>query len=531
MITAESPHQDQSWLLTRRLVVAVALLQLVYQCGLLLKGFDFIVARLPIDDAYYYLQVAWNTPRLGFVTFDGVHRTNGMQFLWSVILIVLSPFSGSRPAFLIECLVLCLCLNALCYYPLYRIGKATGRPLFTIVLALAWFNINLTHVNWYLSGMENSLHSLVIWLLAAQMICGGGGEKAGAVIRLCVLLVLNVWCRVDAALLSAVLYGTFVWKERRVLSAKILLISAVVSLAGAGIMLAGFFAMGGYPLPVSGLIKAHGHRWSFTQLPLLFSRGFEFVAPVRFLFPDSVPLLFRTVWAPLIFGVLVLWASAASTRRPRTWPSSLRWTWCGLALGTMGQLAYLSGLGVYAQYGIWYQSGFFIFCALSLAIACEELVGWLKGRLHFGSRQLAGLAVAAGLVYGAFAGGWLFRRAIERPHPESFSYTRYRLARWIQQNTSPNDVLAAFNAGEIAYFSERRVINLDGLVNDYRYYREVILGGASLADYLADNGVGYLVDYQMPVDVPSGATILHTLPDEEGNVFRVLKLPSPERAP
>jgi hypothetical protein len=65
------------------------------------------------------------------------------------------------------------------------------------------------------------------------MICGGGGEKAGEVIRLCVLLVLNVWCRVDGALLSAVLYGTFVWKERKALSAKILLISAALGLAGA----------------------------------------------------------------------------------------------------------------------------------------------------------------------------------------------------------------------------------------------------------------------------------------------------------
>ena len=45
-----------------------------------------INAFLTNDDTYYYLQTAWNARHLGFVTFDGINATNGVQFLWFSIL-------------------------------------------------------------------------------------------------------------------------------------------------------------------------------------------------------------------------------------------------------------------------------------------------------------------------------------------------------------------------------------------------------------------------------------------------------------
>jgi hypothetical protein len=530
VITAETARLDPTWPLARKVILVIALVQIFYEGMLLLKGLNFIIGKLLIDDAYYYLQVAWNTAQLGFVTFDGVHRTNGMQFLWAVILMAMGFLAGSRLALLYACLILAFCLNALCYIPLYRIGKATGRSLFTIVLGVAWFNIHLTHLNWYLSGMENSLHALVLWLLAARLIRSGGTGNRRELFTVSVLLVLNVWCRLDAAALSAILYCMFLWAQRKRLSVGAVAGSVATALAGAGILLAGFYWMGGYPLPVSGLIKAASHTWSFAEFPLLAARGFEFVAPVKFLFPYSFPLALRTIWAPLIFGVLAVGVSMASLRRRAFWPYSIRWVWCGFALGSLVHLLYLSGLRV-ASYTIWYQSGYFLFCALSLAIAAEQLAGWLKDRVKAPPAAWRAMALAATLVYGGFSGVWVWRRAIEGEHPNNFSFARYRVALWIQENTQPTDVLAAFNAGELAYFSERRVINLDGLVNDYAYYQKFIRGGGRLSDYLSANGVRYLVDYQIPVDLPEGAILVHTLPDEEGNVFRVLKLPSGGASP
>ncbi len=52
------------------------------------------------DDTYYYLQTAWNARHLGFVTFDGINPTNGVQFLWFSILYGLTFLADDKSAFL-----------------------------------------------------------------------------------------------------------------------------------------------------------------------------------------------------------------------------------------------------------------------------------------------------------------------------------------------------------------------------------------------------------------------------------------------
>jgi len=41
----------------------------------------------------------------------------------------------------------------------------------------------------------------------------------------------------------------------------------------------------------------------------------------------------------------------------------------------------------------------------------------------------------------------------------------YAAAQYLKENTEPDARVAAFNAGVIGYFSDRTVINLDGVVN------------------------------------------------------------------
>jgi hypothetical protein len=67
------------------IVLGVAVVQFGLQLSLLARGVEYVASSLTIDDTYYYLQTAWNTKRLGFVTFDGLHDTNGVQLLWFVM--------------------------------------------------------------------------------------------------------------------------------------------------------------------------------------------------------------------------------------------------------------------------------------------------------------------------------------------------------------------------------------------------------------------------------------------------------------
>lgn len=61
------------------------------------------------------------------------------------------------------------------------------------------------------------------------------------------------------------------------------------------------------------------------------------------------------------------------------------------------------------------------------------------------------------------------------------------------QSIPPDAKIGAFNAGIFAYFSDRTIVNLDGVVNyDIVEYRK---SGGSTIKYLRDNNIGYVIDY------------------------------------
>jgi 4-amino-4-deoxy-L-arabinose transferase-like glycosyltransferase len=69
-----------------------------------------------------------------------------------------------------------------------------------------------------------------------------------------------------------------------------------------------------------------------------------------------------------------------------------------------------------------------------------------------------------------------------------------RAAAWLRANTPPDARVASFNAGAIGYFSERTIINIDGVVNPDAYHA---LREHRLLGYLRDVGVTYVADYDV----------------------------------
>jgi hypothetical protein len=78
------------------LTLAVAVVQFLIQLGSIAQGEDFIVTALNTDDTFYYLLTSWNLHRYGMVTFDGLHATNGVQFLWFWILAALAAVTPTK---------------------------------------------------------------------------------------------------------------------------------------------------------------------------------------------------------------------------------------------------------------------------------------------------------------------------------------------------------------------------------------------------------------------------------------------------
>jgi hypothetical protein len=105
---------------------------------------------------------------------------------------------------------------------------------------------------------------------------------------------------------------------------------------------------------------------------------------------------------------------------------------------------------------------------------------------------------------------------------------RYNVALWMEENSQPDTVFASWNAGQLSFFSNRTVINLDGVINSVDYYERVLVGSTSLAEYLGENNVAYIVDYSIYRPLPD-YPVVQTFPlnDEEGRSIHVWQVLSP----
>jgi hypothetical protein len=68
----------------------------------------------------------------------------------------------------------------------------------------------------------------------------------------------------------------------------------------------------------------------------------------------------------------------------------------------------------------------------------------------------------------------------------------FRITEYINNNIEPEAKIGTFNAGIVGYFSNRTVINLDGLVNNKAYNA---LDRNRLYRYILDENISYLVDH------------------------------------
>lgn len=194
-------------------IVAVALVQFGLQVNLLTRGVAYVASSLTIDDTFYYLQTAWNTKVLGFVTFDGLHSTNGVQFLWFVIIVLVAWLAQTKAALLLATLAVSFLLNALSYLIIWRIGVLLKQLPLALLLAGFW-SLQSLPFRIYTMGMENSLHAFIFWCVLWQcltFLLRVRQQLKPNFLVLTVALILNAWARLDSALISGILYVFCLW--------------------------------------------------------------------------------------------------------------------------------------------------------------------------------------------------------------------------------------------------------------------------------------------------------------------------------
>ncbi len=477
-------------------VAAFAAVSIGLACGhasLLSRPVPWLVGVVP-DDAFYYLQIARHIAAGHGSTFDGVHPASGYHPGWMALLVPIAAALPSPASLLRGALALELLLHAATGVVLIGLFRRFMSPGLAVIGALCWL-ANPFALYLSLHGVESALYTLSLVLVlraacnfvAAEPLALRPHLQLGGALALCFLArteagILAVVTIAGIAILPA-LRGSPPWGRRGLRSA------LLVGVTFTACTLPWFLycrAETGSPWQSSGVAKA---LWAGLSLdPLTVSErlahALDVVGRLWLVAPwigtRGLPFEGTFVCAAMVPAAVGL---LLAVRRPREDLPLLAWTGWLLGATTLTGLVY--GL-FYRDIPTWYRAQpallLFVIAYLWIARAAAATAGSRWG-VVFG-RGVPLLLLALSL---AAAGS--FYRQPPIPYPWQRGYYSSQAA--FEKLVPAGEAIGCFNAGIPAFFSRRRIVNLDGLVNSsvLPYFR-----ARNFDRYFGDEDIRYIAD-------------------------------------
>jgi len=457
---------------------------------------------VPLDDAWIHFQFARNLARGDGLSFNPGEPTSGSTApLWSLLLAGLYGLGGGFP-------VAGQLLSGVCFLAAIAATYALGLRL-TGSRWAGWLAGGIVAVNGRM--VWAGLSALETCLFAALSLLAIGAHISDRVdgryrLRTAALFGLAALTRPEGYLLFAFSMVDFLWCAlRQPAPARggshttrnthyVLRITYYVMRIASPALL---FAVLVFPYLLFSL-RTSGHLLPNTYhakatVNLLPDRDFLSVA-ARYLILDNPLLLPFTVWGVVVLLFPALSDSASRVRSPKAHASLLS-LWCaGLPL-------------VYAYlHAVLYQHGRYLI-PLIPGNAVIGIVGLLEIRrlaarrgwtfspaLSLGGSGRRMAALVSLLVVAGTAWRLPVMARLYAWNVYNINEMHVALGRWAAEHTPPDAVLALNDIGAITYFSERRIVDLAGLVTP-----EVVPllhspdRDARLADFMAGRDVAYVM--------------------------------------
>lgn len=403
-------------------------------CIALLLGIRFW--RFDVDDAYITYRIAEHIGNgIGWVYNIGERVNGATSVLWTLLLALGFSVFGHTSA-LAHIIGTCAALVAAVI-----LRDVLTRGLGPLVAAGASF-LFVTHpLLLWTYGLETQLY-MAVTLLAIWAYCE---TRAGL---LGLALGLSLLTRPDAVVLSGFLLGHWIYRDRQVPwraigpAVGMLLPWTIFSIVYFGSLvpntLAAKMAQGR-----SGAFSLDS-PWLIAGLPL-FARGMWFWTTFSYAYPER----FRV---PLLLGIGFLVVVGLTTVR--------RWHPSMIAMGVwgLGQLVAYSILKVPHYH--WYYAPLVLAGVVTIAAGLAEVASW-GAVLH---RRMAQVVILLGLMplflsHAVFA----YKTTSVLPGPGEVAYET--VGRWLQRYTPAEASVAAAEIGTIGYFSNRRMIDMVGVID------------------------------------------------------------------
>lgn len=430
-----------------------------------------IVSNVP-DDACYFFKIAWNVVSGKGLSFDGINLTNGFQPLWLYVLLPLAsvmreatPEEYFRAALFYQMIFLLIAGIIL----FQAVSRVASKPLALASVAVFYFFTRYI----FSKGMETGVLMLTVAVLLAfalrYRVFAESNPRVSFVLG--VLLGLVILARLDMIFLVLIIYATVGgmalvrWRD----NGRALLQDLLLSILGTALVATPYFVYNkivfGDFMPISGKLK---NTFPYIVQP-------DFGTP-RFKIRDIV--------AAAVAMAYIGW-SAFTIRIWRNYPDVQKYFFTAVLLGALAVFAHYLNTALFMKWAVFtWHFAFYYFMLCVIPVAFVLQLKWLTTRESVYTVGALGVTLI-------IVGHILTNSGEQFLRKSRWHVAAYEAAVWARQNTDVNEVFARKDAGIFGLFSERRVINLDGLVNNMEY-QETLKDG-KLNDYFRRKGVDYLV--------------------------------------
>ena len=475
----KKPHPTTRTIITAIILCAV----IIYGVFLLTLPTEHLLGFME-DDGFYYLKIAENIAQGRGATFDGINPTNGFHPLWQIALVPVARLTQGNPELTVrvvlalELMLLALTIVFTALFAQRAFGGLAG-PITASVFALP------ASLAFFLSGMEAGLllalsSAFLLWAQRrAEKLLNPTEYHRGDFI--CGLFLgLIFLARLEAALLGICYFGLLLirWLGARFphplrFLKKASLIASPLIILSVPYLMYNYITFG-HILTISSAIKHQNILpWAekgtlITALPLY-----------------SVGAIILTIW------LVVFLTSNAHQQIPLG--IGIRKAICSRRLlavfSAVGVLRYLDGL-IYTdlQFNNMGYALLLLPCALVIAAVAEGMRRWgLRSGMTVRGATAPWLMLIV-ILGSAVNGCW------QKYHTAQYRWygQAYQTAKWAELHLPSDVVIGANDAGILSYFCARRVVNLDGLVNNYQYQERLRLG--ELGEYLKEQGITHIAD-------------------------------------
>ncbi len=420
------------------------------------KYFYYLIS----DDAYYYFSIAKNLVNRGMLSADGITLTNGFHPLWLFVITPVFFFFQKHPWFSIHLVItVSAVFDTLAAFLIYKTLERLGKEK-TGLWAAAFYLVNPWGLLHTMNGLETAQNNFFLAVMVYLSVRANtewlksNWFSFGAV---CGLALLS---RTDNIFVVVVLLGYLLWREKSLDS---LIKPAAVSLAVVLPWLVFNHAAFGTVVQTSGT----AYPWMYHQAYLSkFKTYFS---------PELIPYLLKNSFVGVSdnahhYGdwTITSVVAIALLFRLRKWPVKYRpllWTLLGSGIFIFFHL--------FIRWSVrpWYPQSVFI---LTLPV-----VALVVGKFH---RYLVAIAAVFVLSICGWAVSDVKFLVAERSKV---------MLELINTKIPPGHRVGAFNSGYVQYLTDKRVVNLDGLVNNeiLDYYKK-----RKGLEYLRKRDIRWLVD-------------------------------------